>query len=61
MLSTALKKSLSSVYEPTSYKRLYKLLMTLFAKDSTLDDLDTGFELELTANLDQAGIVLDIH
>ena len=59
MLSNAFKKSLSSVYEPTAYKKLYKLMLGLFLKDPELITYD--FELELSADLDKSGLVVDIY
>ena len=59
MLSNAFKKSFSSVYEPTAYKKLYKLMLGFFIKDHEL--IDNDFELQFTANLDKSGFVVDIN
>ena len=59
MLSNALKKSLSSVYEPTAYKKLYNLLASLFIKESEVIHHD--FELILSADFDTTGSVVDIY
>ena len=59
MLSNALKKSLSSVYEPTAYKKLYNLLASLFIKDPELIHYD--FELQLSADFDKNGCVENVY
>ena len=59
MLSNALKKSLASVYEPIAYKKLYKLMLGLFNKDSEITNFE--FELQLSADFDKTGSVVDIY
>ena len=59
MLSNAFKKSLTSVYEPMAYKKLYKLLTSLFNKES--EQANFEYELQLSADIDQTGLVIDIY
>ena len=59
MLSNAFKKSFSSVYEPNAYKKLYKLMIGFFSKES--QSIHTDFELQLNVVYDKSGLVNEIH